>query len=127
MSDHLHVAKIIAWKFDKDFNHIPAKYGCTGCDKEFFEVPKSKFSNEHTHTEYVDGCFACKVTTLELSPGDAASNKSMSKKKWDGELELYRTARAQGIQPDGTSRAKIEKAIDVSNQTGYAYGSPLGA
>lgn len=127
MSDHKHVAKVLEWKLDEQFNYVPKKYGCTGCDEEFFEKPKSDFGQGHIHTKYVDGCFGCKIQDLQLSTGDAGSNKSMPSKKWDSELELYRTARAQGIQPDGTSRAKIEKAIDISNQTGYAYGSPLGA
>jgi hypothetical protein len=47
----------------------------------------------------------------------------MSSKKWDKELALYRSARAQGIQPEGTSTAKIRKAIDISNRTGTAYGN----
>jgi hypothetical protein len=45
----------------------------------------------------------------------------MSAKKWDKELALYRSAREQGIQPEGTSTAKIRKAIDISNKTGKAF------
>lgn len=75
-----------------------------------------------THPEYVEGCFGCKASTLDLNPGEANSRLSMSAKKWDKELALYRTARAQGIQPDGTTTAKIRKAIDISNKTGQAYG-----
>ena len=125
MSEHSHVAKIIDWKFDEKFNQVPAKYGCTGCDMEFFEAPKSKFSNEHTHTEYVDGCFSCKLDTIQLSTGDANGNyvrNGWTGKKWDKELALYRSARAQGIQPDGTSTAKIQQALDISDRTGKAYG-----
>jgi hypothetical protein len=33
-----------------------------------------------THPEYVEGCFGCKVGTLELNSGDAA--KPISEKKW---------------------------------------------
>ena len=76
-----------------------------------------------THPEYVEGCFGCKASTLDLNPGEANSRLSMSAKKWDNELALYRTARAQGIQPDGTTTAKIRKAIDISNKTGQAYGA----
>jgi hypothetical protein len=75
-----------------------------------------------THPEYVEGCFGCKASTLDLNPGEANSRLTMSAKKWDNELALYRTARAQGIQPDGTTTAKIRKAIDISNKTGQAYG-----
>jgi len=75
------------------------------------------------HPEYVEGCFGCKASTLEMNPGEANSHMDMSAKKWDKELALYRSAREQGIQPDGTSTAKIRKAIDVSEKTGVAYGS----
>jgi hypothetical protein len=75
------------------------------------------------HPEYVEGCFGCKASTLEMNPGEANSHMDMSSKKWDKELALYRNARAQGIQPDGTSTAKIRKAIDISEKTGVAYGS----
>ena len=78
---------------------------------------------ERTHPEFVEGCFVCKASTLDLNPGEASSRMDMSAKKWDNELALYRTARAQGIQPDGTTTAKIRKAIDISNKTGQAYGA----
>jgi hypothetical protein len=75
------------------------------------------------HPEYVEGCFGCKASTLDLNAGDANSRLAMSTKKWDKELALYRSAREQGIQPEGTSTAKIRKAIDISNKTSKAYGA----
>jgi len=78
---------------------------------------------ERTHPEFVEGCFGCKASTIDLNPGEANSRLTMSSKKWDKELALYRSARAQGIQPEGTSTAKIRKAIDISNRTGTAYGN----
>ena len=73
------------------------------------------------HPEFVEGCFGCKLGTLQLSPGDAAGNKNMSQKKWDAELNLYKSAREQGIQPAGTSTRLVQKAIDDSNKLGKAY------
>jgi hypothetical protein len=78
---------------------------------------------ERTHPEFVEGCFGCKASTIDLNAGEANSRLTMSSKKWDKELALYRSARAQGIQPEGTSTAKIRKAIDISNRTGTAYGN----
>jgi hypothetical protein len=78
---------------------------------------------ERTHPEFVEGCFGCKASTIDLNPGEANSRLTMSSKKWDKELALYRSARAQGIQPEGTSTAKIRKAIDISNKSGRAYGA----
>jgi len=63
-----------------------------------------------------------------MSTGDANGdlvNNGWTNKKWDSELKAYRDARAQGIQPDGTSTAQIQKAVDISNKTGHAFGSAL--
>jgi hypothetical protein len=76
-----------------------------------------------THPEYVEGCFGCKATTVDLNPGEASTRLTMSAKKWDNELALYRLARSQGIQPDTTKTKDIRKAIDISNKTGQAYGA----
>lgn len=76
-----------------------------------------------THPEYVEGCFGCKASTVDLNAGEASTRMPMSAKKWDKELALYRSAREQGIQPEGTSTAKIRKAIDISNKTGKAFGN----
>lgn len=37
-------------------------------------------------------------------------------KAWDSELDLYQSARKQGIQPASTKREHIEAAIEVSQQ-----------
>ena len=73
------------------------------------------------HPEYVEGCFGCKVGTLVMNAGDANSNLQVSTRKWDRELEAYRTARAQGIQPSGTSMKKVQEAVQISEKTGQAY------
>lgn len=41
---------------------------------------------------------------------------------WDADLELYRSARRQGIQPDSTNRPQVEKALKLSDMRGAAYG-----
>ena len=56
-----------------------------------------------------------------MNTGEANSNLSMSSKKWDKELQAYRDARAQGIQPAGTSMKKVREAVEISNKTGKAY------
>ena len=66
-----------------------------------------------------------RASNIQMSTGDANSGRDMAQKKWDKELDLYRSARAQGIQPEGTTTAKIRKALDVSDKTGHAYGSDL--
>jgi len=58
-----------------------------------------------------------RVAYCGIGGGDATAQK-----KWDGELSMYRAARAQGIQPDGTTTAKVVKALEMSQATGAAYG-----
>lgn len=127
--EHKHTGKVIDWKLDDKANYVPKVYGCTDCDEVFTESPSNGFEQtEHTHTTYVDGCFSCKMATLQFATGDANSgliSNGWTNKKWNNELDLYRKARAQGIQPDGTSTAQIQKAMDVSDKTGHAYGSAL--
>lgn len=47
-------------------------------------------------------------------------------KKWDAELDAYRDARAQGIQPSGTSLAATERAIRMSDAAGKAFDAGTG-
>lgn len=75
------------------------------------------------HPEPVEDCFGCKALGLQMNTGDANSNLQVSSKKWDKELQAYRDARAQGIQPAGTSMKKIQEAVRISNETGKAYGA----
>lgn len=77
------------------------------------------------HPEYVEGCFMCKVSSVQLSTGDANTQLSMPVSAVNKELGLYREARKQGIQPKTTKTEDIRKAIDISNKTGYAYGSEI--
>lgn len=81
------------------------------------------------HPEEVEGCFGCKILTLQMNAGDAKSaiiNGGMTQKAWDKELAAYRNARAQGIQPASTKMKDIKKAVDISEKVGKAYdaGSP---
>jgi hypothetical protein len=75
------------------------------------------------HPEYVEGCFGCKLGTLQLSPGDANSRASMPLRKWEGELQAYRDARKEGIQPAGTTMKKIVEAKEASENLGRAYNA----
>lgn len=52
-----------------------------------------------------------------IGGGDATAQR-----KWDNELKAYRDARAQGIEPRGTSMEKIREAVELSDRAGAAYG-----
>ena len=76
------------------------------------------------HPEFVEGCFGCKVGTLQLATGDASGNviaSGTTQKKWDSELSFYKQARAQGVQPEGTSRRAVEKALEASEVLNKPY------
>ncbi|MFK4187279.1 hypothetical protein ACI2L4_25200 [Streptomyces sparsogenes] len=45
-----------------------------------------------------------------------------AQKRWDHELDLYRKARKEGIQPDGTTLNKVTEAMRLSDAAGAAYG-----
>ena len=72
-----------------------------------------------------EDCFGCKAKGLQLNTGDASSQKIMSNKKWDGELNEYRRARSQGIQPAGTTMAAIQEAYRASETMGKAYDADV--
>jgi hypothetical protein len=122
-----HIGKVV-----KDgYNLIDGKmifkvelFGCTECAATSTE-PWSDWGITAENPDHIDSefcpCFGCKARTLQLSTGDAAGNKNMSQKKWDKELNLYKSAREQGIQPAGTSTRLVQKAIDDSNKVGKAY------
>lgn len=63
-----------------------------------------------------------RVAYCGIGGGDASEQR-----KWDAELDLYRTARRQGIQPDGTKTDKVMAAIKASDQVGAAYGRDFSA
>jgi hypothetical protein len=45
----------------------------------------------------------------------------MPNKAFNAELNAYKEARAQGIQPNGTSMAKIQEAVKASEVLGKPY------
>jgi hypothetical protein len=73
------------------------------------------------HPEPLDDCFGCKVMGLQVNAGDA--KRDIPDKKWNAELQAYRDARAQGIQPAGTTMRHVEDAHKASEILGKAYNA----
>ena len=44
-----------------------------------------------------------------------------AQKKWDRDLAAYKDARSQGIQPSGTTRQAVDRAVAISNEVGKAW------
>lgn len=122
MTHCLHISRVKEWGFNDNHDFIASLWDCVLCGIESSEPfrEEEKVSIDHTHCDS-DPCFGCKAKGLQLNTGDANSQKAMSNKKWNGELDAYRAARAQGIQPEGTSMAAVESAIKASEAMGKAY------
>lgn len=119
-----HISKVLEWGFTDTHDFKATKYGCTKCE-ETSPVPfrVEDIFVDHNKCGGPDVCFGCKAAGLQLSTGDAHSAKSMNNKKWEGELNAYRKARAEGIQPAGTSMNAIQEARRASDAMGSAYDS----
>jgi hypothetical protein len=120
-----HIGKVIKWGVDSNTNFKPALWGCTRCDWNSTEQPVSvDVVDSHNHTTYVDGCFTCKLSTLNLQTGDAKGGlieNGWTNKKWNQELKEYSDARAQGIQPKSTQTKDIRDAVAKSEKSGKAF------
>jgi hypothetical protein len=73
---------------------------------------------EH-HPEPIEGCFGCKGLSIQMNAGDA--KRDIPDKKWNAELQAYRDARAQGIQPNSTNMRDIQNAQKASEVLGRPY------
>lgn len=127
-----HIGKINKWEYyleDGDVKQRTAEWGCTKCDATSTEVWEGfgqygKNDIDHTKCGGPDHCFGCKAKGLQLATGDAAGNiiaSGTTQKKWDKELQLYRDAKAQGVQPAGTSTKAIRSALEASEVLNKPY------
>ena len=117
-----HISKVIEWGFTDTHDFLATKYGCVNCE----ETSPTPFVTDdvfidHSQCGGPDVCFGCKASGLQLSTGDAHHGKTMNNKKWNNELNAYREARDQGIQPAGTSMEKINEARRASDVMGKAF------
>lgn len=61
-----------------------------------------------------------RASNISIGAGESAPGQYTAK-SWDKELDAYKDARAQGIQPEGTSMDKISAAVKASEKMGKAY------
>lgn len=72
-----------------------------------------------SHASYAE---CLRDSGIRVAYTNSANGYDLTKqKRWDQELSDYREARRQGIQPDGTTRRAIDKAVRISDETGTAY------
>lgn len=72
------------------------------------------------HASWGDCLRDAGVRTYLASPSKGLDGTAQ--KRWDNELELYRKARKEGIQPEGTTLGKVTEAVRKSDEAGMAYG-----
>jgi len=121
-----HITKVLSWEYkliDGDVKSTVGLYGCTMCSETSEEpfVSDDFKAIDHTKCGGPFECFGCKAKGLQLNSGDAS--RDIPDKKWTGELKAYRDARAQGMQPSGTTKAHVEAAYAASETLGKAYNS----
>jgi hypothetical protein len=123
---HEHSSKVLEFGFDKNMNYKATLYGCTKCNETSL-VPFPHIELEQIdHSNCGDECFGCKAKSLQLATGDARGDviaSGTTNKKWNNELQAYRDARKEGIQPGGTSMKHIQDAKTASDNMGSAYNA----
>ena len=124
-----HISKVIKEGYnlvDGQMHSVVFLWGCTRCDATS-EEPLYDMSASFVSKEFCEEdceCFGCKAKGLQMNAGDARGDVNASgttQKKWNSELDAYRSARAQGIQPNSTKRKDIEAAHNASERLGSAY------
>ena len=66
---------------------------------------------------------AARLRTIYCASAKGAGGDLTAQKRWDKDLSNYRDARAQGIQPAGTTAAAVEKAVRWSDSHGRAFNA----
>ena len=125
-----HIGKVSKMEYrleDGDVKEYVTEYGCTKCNAVSETIWEDwgqvKPNLDHIGTDDCP-CFGCKAKGLQLATGDAAGNiiaSGTTQKKWDKELQLYRDAKAQGVQPAGTSTKAIRQALTASEVLNKPY------
>ena len=121
-----HIGKVVDIEYNLIDGQVEQKvvlWGCTACP-ETSEVLWEDFGEYTIDKKPCLGdcdCFGCKIKTLQLNAGDAT--RDIPDKKWTAELKAYKDARAQGMQPAGTSAHHVQEAYKASELLGKAYNS----
>lgn len=72
-------------------------------------------------------CLRAKSLKIEGCRSATGGPDRTRQKAWDAELQSYRDARAQGIQPATTRTRDIRRAVEISDRRGSAFdaGNPV--
>lgn len=76
-------------------------------------------NHRDTHPEYVEGCYACKLRSVNL--GGFPSEPTMTEKRWDRDMPAYKAMRADGLQPPS-----IDGAADLQSRASEPFEVEFG-
>ena len=123
-----HDGVVHTWGFKG--NHVndgygPKEYICRRCNEiRMGAFPYKPTMSMYEHNATCDGtCDMCISRKILMNTGDANSSRNVSSKQWNSELTAYEQARAEGIQPAGTTMAAIQEARKASEAMGSAYSA----
>jgi len=86
----------------------------------------------HGHKKPGMNCTSACITKSHYTFGECMRSKNLqvapianlvASKAWDKELDEYRAAKAQGINPSSTRTKNIRDAVEISQRTGKAFDS----
>jgi hypothetical protein len=78
--------------------------------------------HQRTHPQHVDGCYACKLTAVNIAPsvmsssrgGARAAQVKATEKQWDKDMAAYKRMRDDGLQPHDLDGAAAWEQSDAS-------------
>lgn len=112
------------WGFDKDKNWTAVKFICKKCNEVRDErFPTEKVETVLEHKARCDGscdtCVTNRHLAMSISTGAANSSGIIShNRQTEKELDAYRSARKDGIQPASTKMKDIQNAVRASEAIG---------
>lgn len=72
------------------------------------------------HASYSE-CLQSKGLRVAYSNSTGKAGDATTQKRWDRELDSYRSAVSEGMQPESTRTKDIRKAVEWSDKHGQAY------
>jgi len=118
-----HLTKVAKFGYileDGNMHSTVDLWGCTRCDETSTELWESNdIVIAKVQCKPNCNCFGCKIKTIQMNAGDAT--RDIPDKQWRHKLDNYKKARADGIQPGGTSEAHVDAAYKASEVLGKAY------
>ena len=85
-----------------------------------------------THPEPIEGCFGCRLTSINIAPSamatrsDAATAKAREK-RWNRDIPAYKRLRADGLQPgtvDGAGDLEARANHEAEVTMGWKIDKP---